>query len=372
LGLYAESACLFPSLSARYAGVHLIDIQSALDETRSLVRLRAMRGRTYAVPAPMLPLVFQATRRQTREAADRLLRESGIRPQEYLTFTERIARLVGKGSLTAGEIKAGLTPLDARIDGAFNYLLDRMCAEGSLVLSKTQGTWRSGQTEYSLLSEWLPGLNLQAVEPDEACVRLAFCYFRDYGPATIADFKYWSGFNHEEINQALGGLHGLMAPVDVEGSFSEYYLLRDDLEVLWDPTRRRNHRVSLLPFWDAYLMAYCERNRYLRPEWYERVFNEEGDSTAVVLIDGQVAGVWDVEEDRKDIVLKVATFEPQDGSVWSEIQERAVTIAAEIQPEGSEQVRLLRCPPPPPLTEAAQDRFRSPLREAVGELVRSV
>jgi hypothetical protein len=57
--------------------------------------------------------------------------------------------------------------------------------------------------------------------------------------------------------------------------------------------------VRLLPVWDAYLMAYRERERYLLPEHAGFVYDRVGNATSVLLINGRVGGVWDMFEDKK-------------------------------------------------------------------------
>jgi hypothetical protein len=79
-------------------------------------------------------------------------------------------------------------------------------------------------------------------------------------------------------------------------------LLREDVETL-DATRspERPH-ISLLPLLDGYLMGYRERDRYLRPEHRDFVFDRGGNVTSTILVNGAIVGVWDWEEEPRPVV----------------------------------------------------------------------
>ena len=51
--------------------------------------------------------------------------------------------------------------------------------------------------------------------------------------------------------------------------------------------------MALVPHWDPYLMAHADRWLWLDPAWAAKVVAASGDSTNVLLVDGEVAGVWD-------------------------------------------------------------------------------
>jgi len=82
--------------------------------------------------------------------------------------------------------------------------------------------------------------------------------------------------------------------------------------------------VTLLPELDPYTMGYRARDRYLDPETKDLVFDRGGNATSVVLIDGRVAGVWDLTEHPVP-TARVLLFDARN-SLRNAIVERAAAI----------------------------------------------
>jgi hypothetical protein len=369
VGLYGTGATLYPSLLARYTFFHFPDLGADLYERRSLIRLRAMRGSLFAIPVPVLPVVFQATRQRTKTAFQQLLAASGMSQVDYERLAGQIDELLAGRSLTAAEIKKALPDRDKSLQTGRSFVLGRMCAVGALARGRVRGSWRSDQTEYARFADWLPGVELEAVSPAQAQVELARLYFAAYSPATFEDFRWWSGLPKEEAEQAFNGVKDILTALEIPGLPGGYFLLEQDLETLRRTPADAPRAIAMLPVWDAYLMAYRERRRYLAPEWNDRVFDPTGNAASAILLGGRIAGVWDTEEDRRAFTLKVALFEQAGLEIWSQLGDAARRLAGEVRPQAFDEVRLLRCPPPSSLVGESQNRFRSPLRNVAGETI---
>ena len=50
--------------------------------------------------------------------------------------------------------------------------------------------------------------------------------------------------------------------------------------------------VHLLPYFDVYLLAHGFKEHFLKPQFYKRVYRNQGSISPVVLINGEIAGVW--------------------------------------------------------------------------------
>ena len=95
IGLYGFGPSLYPSLLARFAGFRFEDLNEALYERRSLIRMQAMRRSLFAVPRPILPVVFQALQQRHLEAFDKLLIQLGVSREDYLVFPLQPAPWLG-------------------------------------------------------------------------------------------------------------------------------------------------------------------------------------------------------------------------------------------------------------------------------------
>lgn len=121
--------------------------------------------------------------------------------------------------------------------------------------------------------------------------------------------------------------------------------------------------VRLLPVWDAYLMAYRDRARYLTSAHYDYVYDRVGNATSTLLIDGTLGGIWDMIEEKKTLVVRAALFEAAGNTVWQSLIGEADRLAAAA---GFGSFRLERCETPPILKNGGQNLFLSPLKDVPG------
>ena len=103
-----------------------------------------------------------------------------------------------------------------------------------------------------------------------------------------------------------------------------------------------------------------------RDEHYDYVYDKSGNSTSVLLINGTLAGVWDMAEDKKTLVVKAAVFDRASDSVWHQLCDEAVRLA---RTAGYASTRVLRCASTPILRDGGQNLFLAPLRDVPGEMV---
>src|SRR5574341_251198 len=113
-------------------------------------------------------------------------------------------------------------------------------------------------------------------------------------------------------------------------------------------------------------MAYQDRRRYVPDGWYEAVYAPTGDATSALLLDGVAGGVWDFEEHKKTLIVKVALFDEAGQPLWDALAAQAVRLA---DAAGFASLALVRCPPPASLNRGSQNLFKSPLKDVQGERI---
>lgn len=362
-GVYGAAPTCYLSVLARSPSASLAELDDLLYTQRSVVRTRAMRASLFLVAARDLPDIFQATSRLTRDAFAELVRNAGLADDEYRSAAARIEAALEAAPLTLAEIRQALPDLPDKVEAALNYVVGLMCGEGRLIRAGVRGGWKSDITEYARLRDWLPGVDLASGDAERGRMLLARRYFHAFGPASVDDFHWWSGLPREEADAAVAALGDELAPVtvqDLPGDLLVPATAVHELAALPDEGPRG---VCLLPPWDAYLMAYRVRGRFLQPRWYERIYDRAGNATSAVLRDGRVGGVWDIEERQGRLDVKVALFDPADKKTWREVDRAAERLAKALGPGP---YRVLRCPLPPPFT-AGTTRLRSPLQGIEGE-----
>jgi hypothetical protein len=135
-------------------------------------------------------------------------------------------------------------------------------------------------------------------------------------------------------------------------------LLREDIETLEAAQPSERSLVSLLPLLDGYLMGYRERDRYLRPDHRDFVFDRGGNVTSTVLVNGAIVGVWDWEQEPRPAVKVHYLVRVS--------REASALIEGEARKVGrflcGEEPQFLLCESMAPLVERSAGGFQSPLR----------
>jgi hypothetical protein len=121
----------------------------------------------------------------------------------------------------------------------------------------------------------------------------------------------------------------------------------------------KKKNVNLLPVLDPYIMGYEERERYLDPEYYDNVFDFNGNAAPTILIDGRVVGVWDFKDDAKQLV-RIFLFEDVERDALKEIHVKALGIGKFIS---GKEVQIKECDSMVPLTRRTAGGYMSPLKE---------
>jgi hypothetical protein len=279
------------------------EVERALYEERTLLRLMAMRRTMFVVDRAIAPVVHAACSLTVaaRERAKLLkfMEDSGVggvRRAAWLAEAEEAAleALASAGrELTATEVAAADPRLSEELAlgrgrwAARQKLASRvllvLSAEGRVVRARPRGGWTSTQFRWAALEAWA-GAPLEALDAREAEAALARAWLRAYGPASAEDLKWWTGWSAGQANRALAG-DDVAAVVLDDGT--EGVALADDLE----PVGEVGPWVAMLPALDATPMGWKRRDFYLGAH-AERVFDLNGNVAPTVWCDGRVVGGW--------------------------------------------------------------------------------
>ncbi len=118
-------------------------------------------------------------------------------------------------------------------------------------------------------------------------------YLQGFGPASVADVAQFALVQRRRVREALGALSGEL--VRLEGpDGAELFDLPDAPR----PPEDAPAPARLIGMWDSILLAYADRSRVVPPDYRARVTRVNGDVLPTLLVDGSVAGVWRVVDDR--------------------------------------------------------------------------
>jgi hypothetical protein len=170
------------------------------------------------------------------------------------------------------------------------------------------------QPTFVLFEEWIR--KSKAPSREEALATLAVRYFSSHGPATLADFTWWSGLRVKEAQEAVELAHSRLTRETLDGV------------AFWSGTRSGARRplrgaAVLLPPWDEYIVGYRHREAavgHLSNHATERL---KTVGSSLVVIDGIVRGAWKLTDRRK-----TARFLPDYWTKVTAAERRSVLEAA--------------------------------------------
>jgi hypothetical protein len=224
-----DPASVYLSVLARSSVSPLAAVARALYERRSMVRWMAMRRTLFVFPREDIPLVQAAVSiplaATLRRRLISTLERNGAEPPiagDTADWLDALASRVEqalhtRGDATGAELSTDepllrtAIPVRAPSDRPQNVttsLLTWMSAEGRLVRGTPTGAWTSRQHRWEPVSRWWPD-GLPRVDPDQAREALARRWLARFGPATVDDLQWWTGWNKITVRGALANL-----PVD--------------------------------------------------------------------------------------------------------------------------------------------------------------
>jgi hypothetical protein len=291
-------------------------IDRSFYERRELVRMLAMRRTVFAVPAESVPVIQVAVTDKIasdqRVLALKLLRQVARipEPEPWLAEVEdsvlRIMAAAGRpvtaAELTAAEPRLGtkMTLAAGKPYAATQNITSRvllvLAAEGRIVRGQPVGSWLSQQYRWALADEWLPAAAERERPPlAAASAELARQWLASFGPAPLADLRWWTGWTTAQARQAVAAA----GAIEVDLDDGPGLVLPGDLEPTPDP----GPWAALLPALDPTVMGWSDRSWFLGPH-AQALFDANGNAGPTVWVDGRVVGGWAQRSDG-EIVLRL-------------------------------------------------------------------
>ncbi|MFD7795475.1 winged helix DNA-binding domain-containing protein [Streptomyces sp. NPDC059759] len=281
------------------AGVTVAEVDRALYEDRSLVRMHGMRHTVFVFPTALAAVVHASTGLDIAAKAraglvkDVATGSDGRLTEEWLTLVEEsaLAALARRGQATVNE----LTRDEPRLKEQFVYgagksyetpqtvssrLMRVLGVEGRVVRGRPLGSWTSSQFR------WAVAPPHPEFPPAEARSELLGRWLTACGPATEADLKWWTGWKVTDVRRTLAAIGAVAVSLD-DGVTA--YVAAGDEEPVDGPAEPW---AALLPGLDPTPMSRQERDWYLDPSLRAALFDGSGNVGPTVWWDGRVVGGW--------------------------------------------------------------------------------
>jgi hypothetical protein len=316
VGLHSsDPATVYLSSWARVEGFEPADLEDALYRRRSLVRMLGMRRTLFVVPVDLAPMMHEACTKALipgqRARLVRMLEEQRVAPtgrgEAWLAkvSAQTLAAIAARGEATARELTADVPELGAKLTfgqgktwggtvGVSTRVLFLLATEGLIVRTRPLGTWASGQYRWATTGHWL-GAPLRGIDHAEACSELLARWLRSFGPATMTDVRWWTGWSAALAKRTLGAVDA----AEVRLADGTGYVLADDLDRVDDA----DPCVALLPGLDPTTMGWKDRGWYLGDRATD-LFDSNGNAGPTVWANGRVVGAW-AQTDEGEVVVEL-------------------------------------------------------------------
>lgn len=302
VGLHSsDPATVYLSSWARVGGFRVGDLEKSLYERRSLVRMLGMRRTMFVVPLDLAVIMDAACTRALAPAEERrlvrMLEAQGIADDGIAWLEEVKAQvmdaLVARGEATANELVADVPELGRRLRfgegktwggtvGVSTRVLFLLATQARIIRGRPRGSWISSQYRWAPTATWLTGVPAE-MDPSTARADLVRRWLLTYGPGTLADVAWWSGWGVRQAGAALEQAGTVKVQLD-EGVG---YVFQGDS----DPVGDVEPWVALLPALDPTMMGWKQRGWYLG-EHQRDLFDRNGNAGPTVWAGGRVVGGW--------------------------------------------------------------------------------
>ena len=179
--------------------------------------------------------------------------------------------------ITVGSGKwSGRVPMSSR-------LLYILAMEGKIVRARPAGSWRSSQYYWALTTSWFDDVPAD-IAPGQGRSTLLTRYLERYGPVTLTDIRWWTGWTARDAREALAAVSATTVQL---GSGEDGFIAAGDE----DPAQPADAAVTFLPGLDSTPMGWKERTWYLG-EHDGPLFDRNGNIGPSIWWGGRIVGGW--------------------------------------------------------------------------------
>lgn len=256
------------------------DIEKSI-KNKEIVRTWPMRGTLHFVAARDAKWMVKLLAPRVIRKMNSYYKKADLSEKNFLKAKDiLVPALKGRKQLTRPEIYKIWEEQNIKTQNQRGlFILQYLSSEGLLCFGDKIGK----QQTFVLMDEWIiDSINL---ENEQAVAELAKRYFTSHGPATVADFAWWSGLTRKEI---VEGLEHLDLQKEKIGDREFYFDKKIEL--------KQSNNIFFLGAYDEYTVSYKDRTDIADTSNTFDLYTRNG-FYSIIVSEGKVAGTW-----RKDIV----------------------------------------------------------------------
>ncbi len=286
------------AIGARLPHVTEKQIEDAFNRGE-IIRTHLMRPTWHFVSADDIYWLLELTAKQIKSITKSRHRDLGLTENELKKSKEVLAKsLEGNRSLTREELSDQLNRAEIN---TYEQRLPHILMDAEIDGIICSGPMNGKKQTYALLAERVT--EKRNITTDEALALLAKKYFTSHGPATLADFTWWSGLPVSEARKALELNKSMLYSETIE---SDTYWFADAPKLL-EPAP---DNVFLLPAFDEFLISYKDRSASIKADHHSKAVSNNGIFRPIIVINGQISGLWKRTVKKDTVVIELDHFRP--------------------------------------------------------------
>ena len=312
-------------LWARVDELKPTDINKALWDSKSLLRIWCMRGTAHYIstrefPAYLETIIKPRIPRHKEWLVKRGIREFGeiakIDPvqHDFEAINQTVLNALTQGPATRDDmadiVEKELGPeVRPWVDTGYYIVTKLLAYEGKVCF----GPDLDGKSTLVRTDKWLPKQPNVTQERVENTILTN--YLKCYGPATPQDFSTWSGLKMTTVTPIWERISDQL--VEITLNEKPAWILKKDLSLL-HKTKKGTRPVRLLPHFDIFLLGHKDKYHIVDETHYKQVFKKAAWIAPVLLCEGQAVGTWKQKRTGKKVTV---TAEPFDNLTKSQIDD---------------------------------------------------
>lgn len=276
---------------------------------RKAVRATLMRGTLHIVSSKDY-LNFRTAIQPALTAGMRAILKTRDALFDQSAVVDAASRCFAQRSQTFVEVRTALAAQFPGVDERSMGYLARTCIP--LIMEPDDSEFAFAASRFFSAESWLG----RPISAKECTADLVLRYLAAFGPATIADAQAWSSIPN-------------LAPVFAALRPRLVTFPRPRKSELFDlPRAPRPHEdvpapIRFVPAFDNLILSHADRTRIIADEHRARVSTKNLQILATFLIDGFVAGTWEIQETKKKASLTMSPFAAVPRNVKSELVHEA-------------------------------------------------
>jgi hypothetical protein len=289
--------------AVRLDGLTAGTVATALWSDRSLVKAWAMRGTLHLLTTEDYPLYAAALSNRRFDLDAPWLKYHGLLASDVPALIDAVSDALDGRQLIREELggevvrRLGDSKWETLLASGWGAVLKPVAFQGRLCFGPSEGN----RVTFVRPDQWLGPF--ERLDPVEALAEVARRFLAAYGPARVEEFARWWGVQPKAVRPVLTADHGFVQ-VEVENARPAWTV--PDAPAV---TAEDAPVVRLLPLFDPYTVALRrDGERPLAGPEKDLVYRKAGWISPVLLVDGQIAGVWEHREERGGLRVDISPF----------------------------------------------------------------